>query len=265
MPEVSGFNHGEFCWGEISTTDVAAGRDFYKGVFGWDHEDSDIPGGGVYTTFKIGGKGVGAISAQMEHEKEHGIPAHWNLYVRVDDADIIAKKAEAAGGTVHAQPFDVMEYGRMAVIADPAGGVVGVWQSRMHTGFQMIKEPGAMDWNELMSTDIAKAKAFYTEVFGWETEEADMGEAASSASYTLFKMGEDNIAGGMQAPEGMEGIPSHWTIYYRVSDADATVAKIKELGGQIYFGPETMAGVGRFASCADPQGATFGIIQSEPE
>jgi uncharacterized protein len=261
MPEINNSETGSFCWAELSTTDPDGAKTFYTSLFGWDVDDMDIPGGGVYSMYKLNGRYVGASSAQRDEEKAQGVPPHWNLYVSVDDADSYAKKAEAAGGTILAPAFDVMDAGRMAVVADPTGGVLGLWQSGNHRGFGVVNEPGAMSWNELLTPDLDKVKGFYTETFGWEAGDFPTPDGNP---YTVFTKGEKQVAGAMKNPQGMEDVPPSWRIYYEVADCDATAAKVKELGGQIYFGPDDVPSVGRFASCADPQNAAFSLLQPEP-
>jgi predicted enzyme related to lactoylglutathione lyase len=260
MPEVDGFETGKFCWADLSTTDPAAAKTFYSSLFGWEIEDMPIPGGGTYSMARMKGRYTGALSEQMEQERAQGVPPHWNVYVSVDDVDTFAKRAEAAGGSIMMPAFDVLDSGRMAVLADPTGAVFCLWQPQEHAGYGLINEPGAMDWNELVSPDPEKARAFYTELFDWKAETMNMGPEAGD--YTVFSVGEQQVAGLMKTPEGAP-MPPSWTVYYNVADCDASAAKVSELGGQIYFGPHFMERVGKFATCADAQGAVFAIIEPD--
>ena len=266
MPETNGFDTGQFCWSELSTTDTTAAKTFYTSLFGWGVEENEVPGADEpYRMFTIGDRYVGGAFRQMDEERAQGVPPHWNLYVSVDDADGYAKRAEAAGGSVIAPAFDVMDVGRMAVIADPTGAVVSLWQPGQHHGYGIVGEEGSVTWHELMTSDAGKAQAFYEEVFEWKGEEFPTPGDGGGAPYIVFKKGEVQVAGCMQNPPGMESIPPHWMLYYSVSDCDASAAKVKELGGQVYFGPEDIPSVGRFATCADPQGAAFSLLQPDLE
>jgi uncharacterized protein len=259
MAETNGFETGKFCWADLVTTDPDAAKGFYSSLFGWDIEDMPIPDGGTYSMAKVKGRYVGALSAQMDQERSQGIPPHWNVYVSVDDVDTFAKRAEAAGGTILMSPFDVLDSGRMSVVADATGAVFCMWQPQEHPGFGLVNEPGTMDWNELLSPDPEKTRAFYTELFGWKAETMPMGDAGD---YTVFNLGETPVAGLMKTPEGVQ-MPPSWTVYYNVADCDASAAKVTELGGTIYFGPQFMETVGKFATCADAQGAVFAIIEPD--
>ena len=111
---------------------------FYAGVFGWKAEVSDDPQAGGYGMFMLDGKEVAGTGPLMNEQQ----PVAWTVYVLVDDADATAAKVKAAGGTVFAEPFDVMDAGRMAIVADPSGGVLGIWQPGTHRGFE-VRGPGA--------------------------------------------------------------------------------------------------------------------------
>jgi uncharacterized protein len=253
----TGYTPGTFCWVELATSDAAAAKEFYTGVFGWDAEDDEIPGGGIYTSFKINGKSVGASNQQQEEEAKMGVPPHWNSYISVEDADQAVKIAEGAGATVLAPPFDVMELGRMAVLTDPTGAVVSVWQPRTSIGAQVRDEDNTLSWSELITPDAGKAQTFYGEVFGWEHTDMDMPQG----TYTTSKIGDEWAAGIMERGD----IPPNWLPYFQVADADATAARATSAGAQALMQPEAVQGVGKIGVFADPQGATFGFIEPEPQ
>jgi uncharacterized protein len=244
---------GTFSWIDLSTSDLDAAVGLYTDLFGWEVTKEDVPGG-VYAMFRKNDKDVAAASTQRGEEK--GIPPHWNVYVTVEDAEQTAKRAEAAGGTIVAPAFDVMEYGRMAVVADPTGAVFCVWEPKENLGAQLLGETGALSWTELLTNDTDKAGAFYAELFGYE-----LTPFGPDGSYTVFTKGETQIAGMMKAPQ--EGMPPAWGIYFTTEDVDAVVDKVKAAGGQVYMGPEDMPEVGRMAVLADPQGAAFGVVKNQ--
>src|SRR5690242_17281278 len=119
MPERDGYIPGVPCWVDTTQPDPDAAAEFYGGLFGWDLEDAMPEGSEAkYLIGRIRGLDVGAISSQPEQAQ-----TAWNTYIWVDSADETASKVKDAGGTVLAEPFDVMEAGRMAVCADPEGAV----------------------------------------------------------------------------------------------------------------------------------------------
>src|SRR3954453_953520 len=138
MPERDGYIPGVPCWIDTSQPDPEAAVDFYSGLFGWELEDVMPPGSpGKYFIARIRGGDVAAVGSIPE-----GAPpmAMWNTYVWVESADETASKATDAGGTVLMEPFDIMESGRMAVLADPEGAAFCVWQAKEHKGAQIVNE-----------------------------------------------------------------------------------------------------------------------------
>jgi hypothetical protein len=110
-------------------------------------------------------------------------------------------------------------------------------------------------WHELYSPSTEKAKEFYTKVLGWETETMSMGEAGD---YTMFKVNGTSVAGIMATDnEMMKDVPPHWSVYIRVDDVDATMAKATEAGGTVLHGPMDVPTVGRMVLIKDPQNATI--------
>jgi len=81
----------------------------------------------------------------------------------------------------------------MAVMQDPTGAFVSVWQPKLHIGYTLIGEPGAVGWNELRTRDPEAAKAFYSAVFGWTPEDSSVG-----GGYVEFKNNGQMVAGMMK-------------------------------------------------------------------
>ncbi len=251
MPKRTEYAPGTPSWVDLQTTDQSAAKSFYTGLFGWTYDDRPIDENTVYSMAELQGEHVAAI-APLGDQAAAGIPPHWNSYVTVADVEASAGQVEKAGGTLIAPPFDVMDAGRMAVVADPTGGVIALWQAKNNIGAGLVNETGAFSWNELMTPDVPKAAAFYKQMFGWEAAPTPDG------SYTEFKLDGQSIAGAMNPP--MPGIPTVWGIYFSVDDCDATVEKAKSLGGAVFNGPMDIE-PGRFAVLADPQGAMFNVIK----
>ena len=245
---------GNFCWIELMTTDGPGAKKFYSELFGWEGNDNPIGPDMVYTIYTLNGKAVGA-SYQKGEEMKH-IPTNWASYVAVTSADETAAKAKSLGANVVQEPFDAMEHGRMAVIADPTGAHFCIWQAKAHPGLGIKGELNSLCWNELLTNDTAKAIDFYTRLFGWNTK-TDTG----ATPYTEIINGEEHIGGIMQIQPQMGPMPPNWGIYIAVADCDGTVAKATSLGARTYVPPTDIPNVGRFAVLADPQGAVFNVIK----
>jgi len=259
MTERDTYTHGTPSWVDLGSPDPKASSAFYSSLFGWDVQAAGGPETGGYMMAMLRGRPVAGIGpAQAE-----GAPPWWTTYITVDSADITAKAVEEAGGTALAAPFDVLDAGRMAVFSAPGGAVFSVWEAKQHPGAGIVNEPGALTWNELMVRDIEDAKRFYNNVFGWETEDADMG---GGVTYTLWKQPGAEAGASIGGAMPMVGdqwpadLPDHWMVYFSVADCDASAARVAELGGKVSVPPTDIPNVGRFAVCNGPHGETFSII-----
>lgn len=251
MPVFTKHEPGTFSWADLSTSDVDAAISLYTELFGWEVEKEDLPDGGVYAMARVGGKDAAAISPLQPQQAEMGVPPHWNVYVTVEDAEQAAKECEAAGGSIHAPAFDVMDYGRMAVISDPTGAFFCVWEPKKTIGAQVLGDKNTLGWCELLTGEPEKAVNFYCEVFGYGQQ------PFGDTGYTVLTRGETQIAGVMKPPMEM---PSNWGVYFITDDVDGAAAKTKAAGGQAFMEPTDMPEIGRLAVLADPQGAAFGVI-----
>jgi predicted enzyme related to lactoylglutathione lyase len=146
----------------------------------------------------------------------------------------------------------VFEAGRMVVCQDPNGSFFTMWQPKESIGCEIVNEPGSFCWNELATTDLAAARAFYHQVFGWER--LDQGASHPADAYTL---GGDVICGAHTAGEGE--FPA-WSVWFAVEDCETSAAKVTELGGSVFVPPNDM-GFGIGAVVSDPGGAVFGIAK----
>jgi len=214
--------------------------------------------GEIYTIFKLNGGDAAAAYTMREQERSMA-PTHWNLYIAVADADQTAKKAAELGAKVLMQPFDVMTFGRMAVIMDPTGAAFCIWQAKDNIGTSIGHEPGTLCWSDLYTGDVPRAKQFYEALFGWEIA---LGENDKSG-YLHIKNGGEFIGG--IPPREMKGdsIPPNWNLYYLVTDCAASTEKAKSLGARIFEGPIELENVGKFSVVADPQGAVFSLFEPE--
>jgi len=259
MPELKEHTEGMFYWVDLATTDAEGAKAFYMELFGWTANDMPMGEGQVYSMLQKNGKNVCALYSMNEKQREKGIPPHWLTYIYVNNIDEIAAKVAPAGGRLLMGPFDVFEAGRMAMIQDPTGATVALWQAKAMHGAALFAEHGAMGWTELLTNDTEKAETFYGQLLGYNTEHQQMGPT----DYILFKVGDKEAAGMMQiAPEWGE-VPPHWMVYFVVDECDALVEKATQMGARVLVPPTDIPKVGRFATLHDPQGASFSIIKLE--
>jgi predicted enzyme related to lactoylglutathione lyase len=276
MPERDGYIPGVPCWVDSSQPDPGAALAFYGGLFGWEFEDAMPPGSeGRYFIARLRGGDVAAVGSIPD-----GAPrmAMWNTYVWVDSADATAALAIQAGGRALMEPFDVMNAGRMAVLADPQGASFCVWQAKEHMGAQIVNEAGALNFNVLNTTDTEAAKQFYGAVFGWTTLALGSGEFWTLSAYGdyleeltpgICKMTADMGAAGFEdvvaAIRPIDGdSPPHWAVQFMTDDADSTALKAEALGGEILM-PPTDVPWSRITVIRDPQGAILIASKFVPE
>jgi uncharacterized protein len=258
MSEVS-YEQGVFCWVDLSAHDMEAAKRWDGRLFGWEMTPSDDPNM-PYSMAMQGGKMIAGIGQMPPDMQKQGVPPVWTSYAWVEDCAKIEAAAREAGATVLMPTMAVGDAGSMAILQDPGGAVMGLWQPGQHGGAQVVGEPNSMCWNELMTRDVEQAKRFYGAVLGWAFKTMPMGDF----DYTVFELGEREV-GGMMAMDGpmWEGVPAHWMAYFAVADVDATCKKAGELGGKICV-PPTDIPVGRFAVLEDPQGGTFSVLTLSP-
>lgn len=250
--EMNGYEEGTPCWIDIGVPDVPAAGAFYSALFGWEIEYGPAEMG-FYSMARLKGRDVAALGAQQ-------VPGMvvWTTYLAVDDLDATVAKVPAAGGTVVVEAMDVMTFGRMAMVADPGGAVVALWQAGDHQGAGLVNEPGTLVWNELTTREVASSLAFLKAVVGLEPVKSDTPDM----EYYELRNRSGRTVGGLMPMIG-DGwppeLPNHWMVYFAVTDTDATCARCIELGGQVPV-PAMDIPPGRFAVLTDPQGGHFSVL-----
>ena len=258
LVERDGYEHGVPCWVDTWQEDPDTAATFYAGVFGWEVEKGTPPGADTrYYMCRLRGSDVAAIGSPPLA----GLPPAWTTYVWVDDADAVAASAVKAGGSLRAGPFGSLDGGRMAIVADPAGAVFGVWTPGAHRGAQRVNEPSAYAMSFLRTPDFEGAKVFYGALLGWTTE--------AFGPMLLWRL-PGYVGGVPEQPVSREvvavmeragvGEAAHWRADFWIADADAAAARATQLGGSVLAGPED-AGPFREAVLADSAGATFSVSQ----
>ena len=247
-------------WYELLTTDMKAAGAFYSKVVGWttkSFEHAPQP----YDFFeRAGAVGVGGV---MDIPQGMSFPPHWEMYVAVPKIEDAVAKIERLGGKALSPLIEIPNVGRMRTMVDPQGGVFAIFEAAPTDQPRPAAKPevGDASWHELYTTDAEAAMTFYTELFGWKpTTAMDMGPMGM---YRMFGRGELELGGMMNKPPEMAGMPTAWTIYFRVPDVDAAAERIKANGGQVTNGPMDVPGGDRIVNGVDPQGAHFALHQKK--
>jgi predicted enzyme related to lactoylglutathione lyase len=260
MSQRDQYEHGVPCWVDTVQPDLDAALAFYGGVFGWELVGpGDMPGDppGRYFVGRLRGRDVAGVGSLPPSDQP---PApSFSMYVRVDSADAAAAEAQAAGGTILVEPFDAPPAGRMAVVEDPTGAQVCLWEAGAREGAQVVNEAGAWAISQLHTPDPERAAAFYGAVFGWTTE--------AFGPFTVFRL-PGYVGGEPEQPVSREvvaamahaepGETPRWSADFRVEDVEATAASAERLGGRTVAGPFASP-TGQSAVLADPSGVTFSV------
>ena len=249
------FRPGTPCWADLVVDDLGRARDFYGALFGWTFEELPPDAGGYVMARKEGRLVAGAVARNPD---DPGQASAWTVYLATDDVDDTAVRAAAAGGVFFLGPMDVLDVGRIAVGADPAGAAYGLWQAKAHVGSELVDEAGSLCWAESMSRDYDGSRTFYAHVFGYRLQEIGEGDFR----YSVATLGGERPVAGIgaiptQAPTELD---SHWMAYFAVPDCDTATQHVTALGGTVVHPPSDTP-YGRMAVVAGPEGEAFSLMQ----
>ena len=253
------------CWVDALQPDLEAATEFYGALMGWSFEGGiPVDGRWSYYVARVDGDEVGGFAPlpPMPSDTQAG----WSTQVRVDSITNSVKTAEAAGATIILASFDAAPAGKLAVLADPGGAVLCLWEALAREGAVRVNEAGAWAMSTLSSADPVTSAAFYRETFGWATETFSAGDI----QVTLFRL-SGYVGGEPEQPVSpdvvavmiprSEGAVNSWTVDFWVADVDATVALVEQLRGEVVR-PVSDSPAGRSALLADPAGAVFSVTQA---
>jgi predicted enzyme related to lactoylglutathione lyase len=237
-----------FCFAELNTHDVPQAQKFYAAIFDWKTEP--LAEDGDYLVFQRHGQDVAGL--------RHGKGAtRWVPYVSVDAVDEATLRARELRASVIAPPFDMEGVARKAVIHDPAGGVLGLWEPHGHPGAATLDAPGSMWWAELLTRDVQGAKTFYAALLGWKPVDT----LKYGIRYSVFKLGDTPVGGLLPIGADWGPVSAYWQILFAVEECDATVERARTAGGALVYGPNDIPNAGRAAILSDPAGAIFVVMQ----
>jgi predicted enzyme related to lactoylglutathione lyase len=246
---------GTPAWTDLMTPDRQAAQAFYGDLFGWEFLESG-PEHGFYVQAHIDGRPVAGLGEGPADQPT--ATAAWTTYLAVDDVEAMTRRVTAAGGTALMPAIEIGDFGRMAVVADPAGAVFGLWEAGEHIGARLVNVPGAMCWNEALSGDFEASKAFYAEVFGFALQDLSGPEF----EYVGLQIRARTVGGLGAIGTEMESVSSHWLTYFAVESADAVAARAVALGGRCSGARDSA--YGRMAVITGPQGESFAVIEPAP-
>ena len=250
MPDPRPIPQGAPIWIDLFSSDTDGAVAFYGDLFAWTGESAGADFGGYINLAKDGRRVAGC----MHNDGTSGAPDGWTVYLSTDDANRTIAAASACGSAVVVPAMAVADLGTMGVVADAGGAMVGLWQPGVHDGFEVADEAGSPNWFELHTRDYDATIAFYRDVFAWDVHTVSDSD---EFRYSTYGEGEGQRAGIMDASAFLpDRVPAHWSIYFAVTDVDASIARAIELGGALVMAAEDTP-YGRLATLSDRTGAMF--------
>jgi predicted enzyme related to lactoylglutathione lyase len=242
---------GTFLGADLITENADAASRFYGELFPWDVEKVEDGGYAVHHKGRL----IASIS-QIDGSEGEVEKSFWLVAFAVNDLKQTLRSANENNATVLEKNTKVRDLGRFAVIRDPEGAPIMFIQSGK-TPIGGTDGPGAWVWSELWTDDIDKAAKFYSNVIGLGHDATDRG----GRPYHHFTSQGKPRAGIIKIPAELEKVDPGWAPYVAVADLEATVAKVKELGGRVIFAEKEHPAQGAVALIIDPTGAALFIYK----
>lgn len=246
MAQTATLSPGRPVWVDLGTHDIDGALAFYGPLFGWQAKPASEVGS--YTILCREGKDVAAAGTVAG-------PCAWQAYIGTRDLSETVAAARKAGAEVVSEPRNVTRAGRMAVLRDPTGAQLALWEAGEHRGFEVRDQPNTFAWLELHTRDVGAAARFYESTFGWTAV-----HSSGDVEYTEWSLEGHHVGGAMAMSDDMVDVLPNWTVYFAVADVDSACHRVRELGGGVEVSPREFPG-GRYAICTDPERARFGLLR----
>ncbi|HET6530414.1 MAG TPA: VOC family protein [Actinoplanes sp.] len=241
---IRGFAPSTPCWVELASAEPGRAQHFYASLFGWE------PAG---DRFLRTGRAVAGLTRTRP-----GRPAGWLTYLAAEDLGAAVQRFATAGGRCLSVPA-AGRGGHGAVVADPAGATLGLWQPADFAGAQVAGEPGTMDWPELLTDDADSAAGFYGRAFGWLLRDGvEWLTPSHDAVAGLIPVGAPGARRRPAAGPAPGSRVTRWRCSFQVADCTEAVAMASDLGAEVVMHPTDM-GLGLIAELRDPWGAPFAV------
>jgi predicted enzyme related to lactoylglutathione lyase len=248
---------GQFLWHELLTSDPEAGAGFYSKVLGWNARPWDGDTG--YTMLAAAAGPVGGARVVGKDPLASTAGPNWLTYVGVPDLASALATVEGRGGQVLHPITSIPDGGRYAVITDPQGGVIGLYEPAGDMGGSSgAPAAGPVAWHELTADDTEAALEFYKALFGWEVvDKVPMG--GEVGTYYLFGTGTTQLGGAYKRPKHLPPTWPRWLVYLSVPSVTAAVAAVEAAGGQLLNGPHEVPGGAWVAQVVDSHGVPMAL------
>lgn len=255
---------GKIVWRDLLTNDPAASQRFYGELFGWEFENigeaSNLRSNSAYTLIRHNGKLIGGMVDTVALNNRSDI-SQWVVLMSVEDLDTRVADVKAGGGEIVAPPTDLQARGRLALIRDAEGALLGLLETRDGDPQDSEPEIGGFLWDELWTSDVQNAGAFLGNVAGLAADTVKTvhidNDGEMAPPYSVLKAGDTPRAGILPMP--LDGLDPVWVSYIRVENPAAITARVEALGGRVIVeaGPRPLGG--QVALIAGPSGAGIAL------
>ena len=252
---------GKIIWRDLLTNDPAASQQFYGELFGWEFENvgnaANLKRDSAYTLIRHNGKLIGGMVDTMALNGRDDI-SQWVVLMAVEDLDTKVATVVASGGEIVAPPTDLQERGRLSLIRDAEGALLGLLETRDGDPRDSKPDLGGFLWDELWTTDVQNAGAFYNKLAGLTADTVDIDtDQATAPTYRLLKAGDTPRVGIL--PNPLDGLDPVWVSYIRVDDPAAITSHVSALGGRVIVEAQPRPLGGEVAFIAGPSGAGIAL------
>jgi len=244
------YTPGRVTWRELMTTDVDRAKAFYSECFNWKIEAGmDMGEAGTYFMVKAGEKPICGLM------KSPAPMSFWGSVVSVVDPDAAVAKAVELGATVMLPPTSMPGVGRYATISDADGATISMLRDEKGDPAMDMPKVSELFWESLSTSDVARATAFYTQVFDWKA-------VIGANGTTMFSI--DGPEGGVADVQVAQGQPPNWMTYVVVEKIESGRDRAERLGAKVLAPLFELPSLGRVAVIADPTGAVIGLFEPGP-
>lgn len=247
---------GKIVWVELVTPDMAAAERFYTGLFGWTFQDRSSGGARYGLALQDGQRVAGIIEWVIRPSMK--VQPSWLTFIAVQDVDVTAHNAVAAGGKLIRPPHTFTSRGRQAILADPQGAVFAILASDSGDPPDLLASPGAWIWGSLLATNASTDAAFYQSLFGYDVFDL---ESEDGLEHVILSTEAFARASVNTLPADSLRRHPRWLNFVRVADAGAAASQAVALGGSVLVPPRADRHGGMLAVLADPAGAAFGVME----
>lgn len=244
------------CWADLLAEDKERATGFYAALADWEVGDPGAEMGGY--SIMVGQNAAVAGVMGPPPGRDDLPPPCWTPYLHTTDIAHTAARATELGGQVYLPPQHVAARGWFALVADPSGCVVGLWQPDGFDGFGRWGETGAFAWGEAQTWDAPATRDFLCALLGLEW--TPMEGPGEIEYYLVNAPGEEPAFGvlGLSA-DVPKDYPGQWKLYLAVEDADEARSAVIGLGGQAQGEPFDTP-FGRITFVTDSEGAAVGLV-----